>query len=113
MGRGNGSPATRTSRSNVRVSFLRSVEELESVRDSWVALLGEHVTADPDYFVRALETDPHRNKLRRELGDRASVVMFDRPEQLDEMFADIDAVAVRRTSTGSAWWTARGDVDGR
>ena len=52
-------PATLTSRSNVRVSFLRSVEELESVRDSWVALLGEHVTADPDYFVRALETDPH------------------------------------------------------
>ncbi len=233
-------PATLTSRSNGSVSFLRSVEELESVRDLWVALLGEHVTADPDYFVRALETDPHavrphvlvlerdgisstivvarieeielasrvgyaklfpsrvraittsyggllgeadatacravvdglrrsladgeadvimfrhleigstlhgvatteppyrcrqhvskrhihwelavpesldaflascskstrdgikryRNKLRRELGDRASVVMFDRPEQLDEMFADIDAVAVKTYQHG-------------
>jgi CelD/BcsL family acetyltransferase involved in cellulose biosynthesis len=42
----------------------------------------------------------YRNKLRRELGDRAHVTVFDRPDQLDQMFADVDAVAVKTYQHG-------------
>jgi CelD/BcsL family acetyltransferase involved in cellulose biosynthesis len=52
-------PVASATRSVVKTSVLRSVEELEPIRDAWLSLQGDHLTADPDYFVRALETDPH------------------------------------------------------
>jgi len=49
---------SRRSGDDVRVATVRTLDELEALRDEWLPLIASSITTHPDYYRAVIETEP-------------------------------------------------------
>ena len=52
-------PVSDAAEPDVKITTLRSLEELDELRDEWLSLQGESITTDPDYYRSVLDSEAH------------------------------------------------------
>jgi len=57
-GSGSLGPVSRRSGDDVRVATVRTLDELETLREEWLPLIGSSITTHPDYYRAVIETEP-------------------------------------------------------